>query len=91
MDTFALKEAGLTDGEIKVYLALLELGSSTTGPVIEKSGIAAICWREKTAVWIKQTAWMASALNKASDRIQLAIVSYPRAKSQGGDSQRTRS
>ncbi|VVB98148.1 Sugar-specific transcriptional regulator TrmB [uncultured archaeon] len=40
MDISALKEAGLTDGEIKVYLALLELGSSTTGPIIEKSGIA---------------------------------------------------
>lgn len=40
MDTSALKEAGLTDGEIKVYLALLELGSSTSGPIIEKSGIA---------------------------------------------------
>jgi sugar-specific transcriptional regulator TrmB len=40
MDTSILKEAGLTDGEIKVYLALLELGSSTTGPIIKKSGIA---------------------------------------------------
>lgn len=40
MDTSILKEAGLTDGEIKVYLALLELGSSTTGPIIDKSRIA---------------------------------------------------
>jgi len=40
MDTSSLKEAGLTEGEIKVYLALLELGSSTTGPIIEKSRIA---------------------------------------------------
>jgi len=40
MDLSTLKEAGLTDGEIKVYLAMLELGSSTTGPIIEKSGIA---------------------------------------------------
>jgi predicted transcriptional regulator len=40
MDTSILREAGLTDGEIKVYLALLELGSSTTGPITEKSGIA---------------------------------------------------
>ncbi|MBT4540468.1 TrmB family transcriptional regulator [Candidatus Woesearchaeota archaeon] len=40
MDISHLKEAGLTDGEIKVYLALLELGSSTTGPIIEKSRIA---------------------------------------------------
>ncbi len=35
-----VKEAGLTDGEAKVYLALLELGLSTTGPIIEKSGVA---------------------------------------------------
>src|SRR3989344_3779980 len=40
MDTSILKETGLTEGEIKVYLALLELGSSTTGPIIEKSRIA---------------------------------------------------
>ena len=40
MDISILKEAGLTEGEIKVYLALLELGSSTTGPIIEKSRIA---------------------------------------------------
>ena len=40
MDMSSLKEAGLTDGETKVYMALLELGASTTGPVIKKSGIA---------------------------------------------------
>lgn len=40
MDISSLKESGLTDGEIKVYLALLELGSSTTGPIVDKSGIS---------------------------------------------------
>lgn len=40
MDTSSLREAGLTEGEIKAYLALLEIGSSTTGPIIEKTGIA---------------------------------------------------
>ena len=40
MNTKILKESGLTDGEIKVYLALLELGSTTTGPIIDKSRIA---------------------------------------------------
>lgn len=40
MDISALKESGLTDGEIKVYLALLELGSTTTGPIVEKSGVS---------------------------------------------------
>jgi len=40
MKTDSLREAGLTEGEIKVYLALTELGSSTTGPILEKCGIA---------------------------------------------------
>jgi len=40
MNIEVLKSAGLTRGEIKVYLSLLELGSSTTGPIIEKCGIA---------------------------------------------------
>ncbi len=40
MDYSILKEAGLTDGETKVYVAMLELGPSTTGPIIERSGIA---------------------------------------------------
>ncbi|MBI4174537.1 MAG: BlaI/MecI/CopY family transcriptional regulator, partial [Candidatus Aenigmarchaeota archaeon] len=39
MDTRILEDIGLTNAEIKVYLALLELGSSTSGPVIEKSGL----------------------------------------------------
>ena len=40
MNKEAFKQAGMTDGEIKVYLAMLEIGESTTGPIIEKSGIA---------------------------------------------------
>ena len=36
----SLKEIGLTDGEIKVYLALLELGSTTTGQITKKSNIS---------------------------------------------------
>ena len=40
MDISSLKEAGLTEGEIKVYLALLKFGSSTTGPIVEQSGVA---------------------------------------------------
>ena len=35
-----LEEIGLTKGEIKVYLALLELGATTTGKIIEKSGVS---------------------------------------------------
>jgi len=40
METNLLKEAGLTDGETKVYLALLELGISTTGPITRKAHVA---------------------------------------------------
>lgn len=35
-----LKEIGLTEGETKVYLALLELGNSSTGKITQKSGIS---------------------------------------------------
>jgi HTH-type transcriptional regulator, sugar sensing transcriptional regulator len=37
MDTQILSDLGLTNAEIKVYLALLELGSSTAGPILEKT------------------------------------------------------
>jgi sugar-specific transcriptional regulator TrmB len=40
MDTEALDGIGLTKSEIAVYIALLEIGSSTTGPIIRASGIA---------------------------------------------------
>ena len=39
MNITVLKEAGLTDGEVKVYLALLEVGSSTIGPILERSKV----------------------------------------------------
>lgn len=35
-----LKELGLTHSEIRVYLALLDLGDSTRGDIVNKSGIA---------------------------------------------------
>ncbi len=38
--TEGLKRIGLTNGESRVYLALLEIGSSTVGPVVKKSGVA---------------------------------------------------
>ena len=37
MDTEILEDLGLTPSEIKTYLTLLELGSSTAGPILEKS------------------------------------------------------
>ena len=40
MDTKLLENIGLTQSEIKVYLALLELGSTTKGPIVHKSGVA---------------------------------------------------
>ena len=36
MDLQILEDIGLTNSEIKVYTTLLELGSSTAGPIIEK-------------------------------------------------------
>ena len=37
MKTQILEDLGFTNAEIKVYLALLELGVSTAGPIMEKS------------------------------------------------------
>lgn len=37
MDTEILKDLGFTGAEIKTYLSLLELGTSTAGPIIDKS------------------------------------------------------
>ncbi len=39
MDISILEDLGLTNAEIKVYVSLLELGSSTAGPIREKSGL----------------------------------------------------
>ena len=39
MDTIVLEEIGLNKGEAKVYLALLELGESKVGSIINKSGL----------------------------------------------------
>jgi HTH-type transcriptional regulator, sugar sensing transcriptional regulator len=36
----SLESIGLTKGEIKIYLALLELGCSSTGKITQKSGIS---------------------------------------------------
>ncbi|MFH1915700.1 MAG: helix-turn-helix domain-containing protein [Nanoarchaeota archaeon] len=39
MDVDILEDLGLTASEIKTYLSLLELGSTTAGPLLEKSGL----------------------------------------------------
>jgi len=39
MDTTLLNQIGLTQGESKVYLALLKIGSSTTGPIVQLAGV----------------------------------------------------
>jgi len=39
MDTTILEDIGLTHAEIKIYLALNELGSTTAGPILDKSGL----------------------------------------------------
>jgi sugar-specific transcriptional regulator TrmB len=40
MDTSFLLQAGLTEGELKVYLALLKIGSATSGQIVKESGIS---------------------------------------------------
>ena len=40
IDASALKQVGLTEGEARVYLALVRLGSATTGPVSDESGVS---------------------------------------------------
>lgn len=40
MDIQPLKNLGLTEGEIKVYLALIRLGETTSGPLVEESGVS---------------------------------------------------
>ena len=40
MELEPLRKLGLTDGEIKVYLALIRLGETTSGPVVDESGIS---------------------------------------------------
>ena len=39
MDTQILEDIGLTNAEIKVYLALLELGTSSAGYILDRSGL----------------------------------------------------
>src|SRR3989344_4236041 len=40
MNAKTLEKLGFTKGEIKVYFSLLELGDTSSGPIIKKSGIA---------------------------------------------------
>ncbi|MBT3406381.1 hypothetical protein HN419_04385 [Candidatus Woesearchaeota archaeon] len=39
MNVKILEDIGLTNAEIKIYLALLELGTSTAGPILDKTGL----------------------------------------------------
>lgn len=39
MDTRIFEDLGLKQAEIKVYITLLEVGSSSAGPILEKSGL----------------------------------------------------
>ncbi len=40
MDIEPLRELGLTDGEIRVYLALIGLGEVTSGPIVQEAGVS---------------------------------------------------
>src|SRR3989344_9572746 len=39
MDETILQDLGLSKAEINVYVSLLELGHSTSGPIIQKTGL----------------------------------------------------
>ncbi len=39
MDPKTLQKIGLTQGESKVFIALLRVGQTTTGPIVKKSGV----------------------------------------------------
>jgi sugar-specific transcriptional regulator TrmB len=39
IDTEILEDLGLSNSEVKVYLSLLELGETTSGPLLQKSGL----------------------------------------------------
>ncbi|MBS3118433.1 hypothetical protein J4417_02000 [Candidatus Woesearchaeota archaeon] len=60
MDVSILEDIGLTNAEIKVYLALLELGDSTAGPIIEKSGL--------------QSSVVHATLNKLTDKGFISFI-----------------
>ncbi|PIN75754.1 hypothetical protein COV18_02815 [Candidatus Woesearchaeota archaeon CG10_big_fil_rev_8_21_14_0_10_37_12] len=40
MNIEPLRELGLTEGEIRVYIALIGLGETTTGPLVDQSGVS---------------------------------------------------
>jgi len=40
MDVEPLRKLGLTEGEIKVYIALVRLGETSSGPIVEQSGVS---------------------------------------------------
>ena len=40
MDAIKLQKIGLTAGESKVYMALLKIGSSTTGPIVDEAKVS---------------------------------------------------
>ena len=66
MDISILEDIGLTNAEIKVYLSLLELGTSTAGPIIEKSGL--------------QSSVVHMTLNKLSERGFLSSIQQGKRK-----------
>lgn len=39
MDTDILRDIGLSEGDIKIYLALLKLGTTQTGPLMKEAGM----------------------------------------------------
>src|SRR3989338_7048759 len=60
MDTKILEDLGFTNAEIRVYITLLELGDSTAGPIIEKSGL--------------QSSVVHATLNKLTDKGFISFI-----------------
>ena len=40
MDTSPLEKIGFTPGEVKVYIALMHLGTTTAGPIAKEAKVA---------------------------------------------------
>ena len=67
MDTKPLEEIGFTNGESKVYMALLDLGPSTTGQIIKLAEVSRSKVYEMLEKLIKEGVVSFSHLGKVVD------------------------
>ena len=64
MNLKILEEIGLTKGEIKVYLTLLKIGNTTSGRIINESGVS----RSKVYDVLERLKQKGLAIHKASEK-----------------------